>query len=79
MFQCLFGKPEIYHLSCCSLSNDEVCEVDNEWAGPVGANNPQSDNVMLLLYWDLNSQLSFACNRAALHEYAGVLFKVSQA
>jgi len=47
--------------------------------GQVGVNNPQSVNVVLVLYWDLNSQPSFACYTAALHECAGVLFKVSQA
>jgi hypothetical protein len=45
----------------------------------VGVNNPQSDNVTVVLYWDLNLQFSFACNREALHEHAGVSLKVSQA
>jgi len=33
MFQRTFAKPDVYHLTHCSVSNDEVCEDDNEWVG----------------------------------------------
>jgi hypothetical protein len=47
--------------------------------GQMNLNTQQSDNIMILLYWDLNPELSFACNGESLHEHAGVLLKVSQA
>jgi hypothetical protein len=76
MFRRLFGKPDIYHLPCCSLSNNEVMKILMNEQGQMNLNTQQSDNIVLLLYWDLNPELSFACSIESLYKnMQGCYFK----